>query len=158
MSKNDDKIKKDLLELYDYLYPLSKVEGIGNLLSKNILNKLKYSPEEVKEALLSKEVEKKTTQKKATKKKSESVIENIKTEADVLKYYKENFNELFNSDISKEKENEILKKLTLVEINHLYKVVFGIEAPKKGKKIDVIKKVKDFFDDMDRTSALSKII
>lgn len=83
-------------------------------------------------------------------------MENIKTVEQARKYFEDNLLVVCRPDISEEEKSSILKKVTLEEIKHLYQIVFGISLTTKCKKIDVVYRIRDFFEDEKRTNDLTK--
>lgn len=152
MSNNRENIKKDLISLYTDFYLMSQSEASVNFFSKVILKKLRYKPEEIVNAL---DFSNAVTEKQKRKMKTE--IMEIKTKEQVLAYFKENLLPISEPDIEEEKKSIMLKNVTLEEIGYLYKIIFGIPLADKCKKIDAIYKIKDFFDNEERTADLTKI-
>lgn len=151
MSGKNESIKNDLINLYKYLYYMSKSETANYFFSNEILKKLKYTPEEITEFL---EVFNCSMEKQKSKIKPEIV--EIQTKEQVLEYFKEYLLPICQPDILEEDKNNILKKVTLEDIRYLYKIIFGISLAEKCKKIDAIYKIKDFFDNEERTTDLTK--
>lgn len=151
MNNNYDNIRKDLINLYTDLYLISQSEAALSFFSKDILKKLRYKPEEIVKAF---EFSNSITEKSKQKIKSE--IMEIQTKEQVLAYFQEYLLPVCQPDIVEEKKNSILKNITLEEIRYLYKIIFGISLADKSKKIDAIYKIKDFFDNEERTADLTK--
>lgn len=151
MGNNSENIKKDLISLYTFLYYMSKNEAANNFFSKEILKKLKYNPDDIAEIL-----ECCNTSEEKQKSKIRPEIVEIKTKEQVLAYFKEYLLPICQPDILEEEKNNILKKITLEEIRSLYKIIFGISLADKCKKVDAIYKIKDFFDNEERTADLTK--
>lgn len=151
MNNNYDNIRKDLINLYTDLYLISQSEAALSFFSKDILKRLRYKPEEIVRAF---EFSNSITEKSKQKIKSE--IMEIQTKEQVLAYFQEYLLPVCQPDIVEEKKNSILKNITLEEIRYLYKIIFGISLADKSKKIDAIYKIKDFFDNEERTADLTK--
>ena len=151
MSNNLDNIKKDLIGLYTDIYLLSKNEVAINFFSKDLLKKLRYKPEEIVKAL---EFSNVLTERSKQKIKNEFM--EIQTKEQVLAYFKEYLLPICQPDIGEENKNIILKSITLEEIRYLYKIIFDIPLPDNCRKIDAIYKIKDFFDNEERTADLTK--
>lgn len=151
MSNINENIKKDLIKLYEDLYCLSQCEAAANFFNKNTLKKLKYNPEEIKEALESTSI----VSEKTNQKIKPEIIE-IENKEQVFLYFKDNLLVICQPDITEEEKNNILRKTTLEEIKYLYQIVFDIPLADKCKKIDAIYKIKDFFDNEQRTADLTK--
>ena len=83
-------------------------------------------------------------------------MENIKTVEQVRRYFEDNLLVVCQPDVSEEEKSSALKKITLAEIKHLYQIVFGIPLANKCKKIDVVYRLRDFFEDEKRTADLTK--
>lgn len=83
-------------------------------------------------------------------------MENIKTVEQVRKYFEDNLLVVCQPDTSEEEKSSALKKITLAEMEHLYQIVFGIPLANRCKKIDVVYKLRDFFEDEKRTADLTK--
>ena len=151
MSNNSENIKKDLIGLYTSLYCMSQSEAAINFFNKDILKKLKYEPEEIVKVL-----ESCNTGIKKQKPKIRSEFSEIQTKEQVLEYFREYLLPICQPDISEEERSTSLKKVTLEEIRYLYKVIFGISLADKCKKVDAIYKIKEFFDNEERTADLTK--
>ena len=151
MKNNRDNIKKDLISLYTDIYLMSQSETAINFFSKDILKKLRYKPEEIVKVF-----EFSNAMNEKPKQKIKTEIMDIKTKEQVLVYFKEYLLPICQPDIAEEKKSSILKDVTLEEIRYLYKIIFDIPLADKCKKIDAIYKIKDFFDNEERTADLTK--
>jgi len=151
MGNNREEIKRDLISLYTYIHSLSQSEGAIHFFGKDILKKVRYKPEEIVKAL---EFSNAMTEKPKQKIKTE--INEIKTREQVLAYFKENLLPVCQPDIVEGERNAVLKNVTLEEIRYLYKIIFDIPPANTCKKIDAIYKIKDFFDNEERTADLIK--
>lgn len=147
-------IKKDLINIYNDLYPLVKMEGAEKFFSSNTIKRFKYTPEEIEEALNS---DKNKYPKKDNTIKSE-IIEEIQTLDQVRDFFNNNLLLICQSHISDVEKQIALRKYSLEEIKHLYSIVFNITLPKKCKKIDIIYSLKKYFDNEKRTADLIKIL
>lgn len=151
MSNNSEDIKKNLIGLYTDFYYMCQSETANNFFSKDILKKLKYKPEEIAQALEPCN----TVTEKSKQRVREEILE-IQTKEQVLTYFNEYLLPICQPDIVDEEKKSILKKVSLEDIRHLYKVIFDIPLANKCKKIDAIYKIKNFFDDEERTADLTK--
>lgn len=151
MGNINENIKNDLISLYTALYRMSQSEAAINFFNTDILKKLKYKPEDIEEAL-----KPSSTVTERTKQKIKAEIIEIQTKEQVWAYFKEYLLPICQPDIVEEEKNSILKKVTLEEIRYLYKIIFDIPLADKCKKIDAIYKIKDFFDNEERTADLIK--
>lgn len=151
MSEQREDIKKDLLAIYETLYFSSQYETATKLLSKDILKRLKYRPEKVKETLMLK-----GSKSEKEKAKIRPEILDLKTRRQVQSYFEQNLLSACRVDIMDEERNNILKSVSTEELKYLYKVVYGMSVVGKCKKIDILYKIKNFFDDEKRTADLFK--
>ncbi len=151
MNSYHEKIKGDLLDLYEGLYFMGQNDKAAFFLNAEILSKIKYKPEEVKKVL--------NFEDNITLKKKQSISSDIlavQTRDQALEYFKGNLECIFGSDIVEAEKNIILKKISVEELRHLYQMIFGISLPKKCKKMDVLYKIKDFCENEKRTDDLIK--
>ncbi len=144
-------IKKDVIDLYTKLYMLSRNEEACGFFSKELLKKLKYTPQEVQAAI----EQKSSPCPKARPKIKQEILE-IKTKEQVRSYFQEHLADACKPEMGEEERNGSLKKVTLEEIKYLYQIVFGISLPEKCRKIDVIYKIKNYYDNEERTADLTK--
>ncbi len=152
-SRENENIKKDLISLYTDFYHMSQSEAAIHFFNKDMLRKIRYKPEEIEKALeLSNTIAEKSKQKMKTE-----IIE-IRTKEQVLEYFTKNLLPICQPDIAEETRNRILKTVTLEDIRYLYSIIFEIPLPDKCKKMDAIYKIKDFFDNEERTADLIKNI
>jgi len=151
MNSNYENIKKDLISMYTNLYLISQSEGAIGFFGKDLLKKLRYKPEEVVNALKFSNV-----MAEKPKQKIKTEIMEIQTKEQVLTYFHEYLLPICQPDIGEKEKSSILKNVTLEEIRYLYKIIFGISLADKCKKIDAIYKIKDFFDNEERTADLTK--
>ncbi len=148
---NSERIKRDIYELYETFYTIGQNEQASSFFSANILNKLKYKPEEVKKVL--------DFDEHTIKKSNQGVsleISSISTREEAIKYFKDNLVQFFLPEISEIEKNAILKKISSEELKHLYYVIFGITLKGKCKKPDIIYKIREFCEDEKRTADLTK--
>lgn len=151
MTSSWENIKKDLIGLYTDMYLISRSEAANNFFSKEILKRIRYEPEEIMNAL---EISDNVTERPKYKIRTE-IIE-IQTREQVSAYFKEYLLPICQPDIAEEKRGSILKSITMEEIRHLYKIVFDIPLTGKFNKIDIIYKLKNYFDSEERTADLTK--
>lgn len=151
MNNSNEKIKNDLLDLYEILYHMGESNKTLSFFSPEILKKIKYKPEEVKKVLniTNTAIEK-------SKQSISSEISSIKTQNQALDYFSKNLSDVFRPNISETEKNDILKKVTLEELKYLYQIVFGIPMENKCKKMDIIYKMKDYHENEKRTVDLIK--
>lgn len=149
--RNDEKIKRDIYELYQVLYTIGQNNQSSGFLSTEILSKLKYEPDEVKKVLdFDEHIIKKNNQAISLE------IASINTREEAVKYFRDNLAQIFQPEISENAKNNILKKITAEELKHLYHIIFGITLKGKCKKTDIIYKIKEFCEDEKRTADLTK--
>lgn len=151
MHNDHENIKKDLVSLYTDLFFMCQSETAVNFFSKDLLKKVRYKPEEIERVLGLGNV-----MTKRSKQKVRGEILEIQTKEQVLAYFQENLLPICQPDIEEERKNILLKNATLEEVKHLYKIIFDINLADKCKKIDAIYKIKDFFDNEERTADLTK--
>lgn len=152
MSNYNETVKKDLMSLYEELYNIGQNKGASSIFNTGLLKKLKYEPEEVKKILgLS---DNNNSEKKQSKISLE--ISSIRDKDQALEYFQKNLADVFQPDISEMEKNSILKKVTLEELKYLYEKIYDIPLGNNCKKMDVIFKIKDFWDSQKRTKDLIK--
>lgn len=140
-------VLKNLLDIYNELYDLVGVNGSKTLFSKEFISKFKYSPEVVEKCLLLDEKEEDIPQTKIRLN-----IKNISTEEQVKDYFCKEIN-IFTSDVELQKS---IKNINTDELKYLYEVLFGISYHGRGNKMNIISKIRDYFEDQSRTEDLSK--
>lgn len=151
MSDSNKKIKTDLLDLYEILYYMGKNDKASSFFSTEVIKKIKYKPEEIKKVLnITDPVIKKNRQSLSNE------ISSIKTRNQALEYLAKNIFVIFRPDISETEKNDIIKKVTLEELKYLYQIVFGISMENKCKKMDIVYKIKDYYENEKRTADLIK--
>lgn len=151
MSNSSKKIKNDLLDLYEILYHMGESNKTLSFFSPEILKKIKYKPEEVKKVLnITHPVSEKSKQSISNE------ILSIETQNQALDYFVKNLSDVFKPNISESEKNDILKKVTLEELKYLYQIVFGIPMENKCKKMDIVYKMKDYYENEKRTADLIK--
>lgn len=151
MNLNQENIKKDLISLYTDFYRMSQTETAVSFFSRDILKKMRYKPEEIAQAL-----ESGNTAAEKPRQKIKPEIMEIRTKEQLLVYFREHLLPACQPDISEEKKTIVLKNVTLEEIRYLYKIIFDIPLADKCKKIDAIYRIKEFFDNEERTADLTK--
>lgn len=87
---------------------------------------------------------------KKTKVPSEIIL-NIKTEEEVLRYYEENLRYKHSSSGDKEK---CLKRISLEELKHLYRIIYKIDIKGKVNKGKVLEGIEKYFDSKSRVESL----
>ncbi len=153
MNKSRETIRKDMFHLYTALHDMSQCETAPIVFSKDLLKYLKYDAKEVEQAL---DISDGLPERAKPKMKTEIV--ELQTKEQVLHYFREHILPICQPDTMEEEKTVLLKKITLEEIGYIYQLVFGIPLTGKYKKIDVIYKIKDFFDNEERTQDLIKTI
>lgn len=148
---NSEKIKQDIFDLYEVFYTIGENEKTSCFLGTEVLKKLKYEPDEVKKAL---NIERNENKKASQEFSSE--ISLISTREQAVKYFNDNLEHIFQTDISETEKNAVLKKVTSEELKHLYYIIFGITWKGKCKKVDILYKIKEFCEDEKRTVDLTK--
>lgn len=151
MNNSNEKIKNDLLDLYEILYHMGKNNKVSSFFSTEVLKKMKYKPEEVKKVLnITECVIEKSRQSISNE------ISSIETRNQALDYFAKNLSDVFKPNISQTEKNDILKKVTLEELKYLYQIIFGIPMENKCKKMDIVYKIKDYYENEKRTADLIK--
>lgn len=130
---------------------ISQNENARNFFDKNLLNKLKYPPEDVR-AALNKEI----TVKKNSEAKIKADIINIRNKDEAVNYFKDNLQIFFDPTINDEQKNTITKKVTQNELKYLYQIIYGIQLEGTHNKSEILYKLKIFSDDEVRTQDLDK--
>lgn len=153
MNKNGENIKRDLLHLYTALFNVSQCEAAPVIFGKELLKYLKYDSKEIEQALGICD----GMPEKAKPRIKTEIVE-LQTKQQVLHYFREHILPICQPDTDEEEKAVLLKKITMEEIGYIYQLVFGIPLMGKYKKVDVIYKIKDFFDNEERTQDLVKTI
>ncbi len=154
MVENEEKIKKDLINLYSEMYMLCQSEYANKFFAKDMIKKLKHKPEVIEKLLNG--PQKKIIKKNNKVKKKNSEILKIETTEDAIEYCNTNLLDIFNPDRSEIENKSLINKVTADELKHLYKVIYGIEFKGKAKKDEILRVIKRFIYDKTRTNDLGK--
>ena len=148
-----NKIKKDLSEIYRTLHKCKMSGGLIGLLDSKLLNRLKYSVEDVERVLFA-EVEP-PKRKVATPK---PTLPKLQTEEEVYEFYTNHLSSMFKATTSTAEADAILKPIGLPYLKHLYSIIINIPLKSKVTKKDIAGKIKDYFESKERTRDLSKTL
>ena len=154
MDINDNLIKKDLYEIYKYLYDVFSVNNVNDVFNCKLTNKFRYLPSEVAKVL-----EISDTKKKTVKRSKEEVVNKVLDISNVnslREFYYQNLSKLFNADIDEETKNKILNSISINELKYLYSIISSIPITSGKNKKDIIYMFKYYFDDEARTDAMTK--
>ena len=152
MKNNQRTIKRDLLYLYEILYTNKK----SSLLDKKVVNRLKYSPEEIEQALELKEDGLSSNRSNSNKKEIPTIqITNI----DQLRsFYESDLKPLYNHTIDEKIKKEILNSISLDELKRLYAIISTVPISNNTTKKEIVDMLRYYFRDESRTKSLMKNI
>ena len=80
----------------------------------------------------------------------------IKNKSQALEYFANELSNVFEPNISENEKNCILKKVALKELRYLYQIIFGVPIENGCKKMDILYKIKDYYESDKRTDDLIK--
>lgn len=152
--KNDILIKKDLYEIYKYLYYVCNDSHTKEVFSSKLTNKFKYLPSEIATIL-----EIPDTREKTIKKSKEDLgngLPDISGINSLREFYYQNLSQLFNADIDEQTNNKILNSISINDLKYLYSLISSIPIKSGKNKKDIIYMFKYYFDDEARTDAMTK--
>lgn len=132
ISKQD--MIKYLCDIYTELYPLYKEQH----LPPELINKMVYSPEEVRTLVL--------PQRKRQSKKVSNETNDQEYENPFHIYSKDDVQKILSSN----------QPLSKKDLSFMYEVVYGVPYHGKGTKQDLLQKIQDFFVSQSRTMDLVK--
>ena len=148
MNSNQRSIKSDLLDLY------KMVLQHRDLFDKSIAKRLKYSPNEVEQAL---EIEQSNERKKnISKPKKETNTSHI-TDIDQLRsYYNSDLKQLYDHSLDENIKAEILKSHSLDELKRFYAIISSVQLSNNTRKKEIVDMLRYYFNDESRTKSLMK--
>ena len=123
-----------LCNIYESLYPFCKEQQ----LPQELINKIVYSPEEVRTLVL--------TQRKRQSKKVSDETNDQEYENPFHIYSKDDVQKILSSN----------QPLSKKDLSFMYEVVYGVPYHGKGTKQDLLQKIQDFFVSQSRTMDLVK--
>ena len=133
MTSNEERILKDLIELYKEMYNLVKADSSNMVFNKKFDEKFKYSPDEV--SVILQEIKKPKRTGTSTLR---TEISNINSKEQVQEYFDNTLTKIFQDDVSEEEKKSILESIKISELNHFYTILYDISLPNRCKKIDAL--------------------
>jgi len=153
MLKKQNSIRNDLLYVYNALYTSIKHDGI---LFEKLTNKLKYTPDQVRQALELDDDEHVMQNKSGQKEKKEERTQNIK-DIDMLRmFYYNELKVIFDNSLEEEKRIKIINSISLDEYKRLYSIISSVPITKNTGRKDILDSLRYYFDDEARTASLIK--
>ena len=150
---SEKQIKKDLVEIYRVLFKGNEFGSLSGFIDSKVVSRLKHSVEDVERVVLAD-----TKQPKLNNGSLSKEVFEIKTEQEVYGFYIKNLSLVCKATTSEEDNEASLKAVSLHDLKHLYSILTGVEIKAKITKKDVVYKLKDYFDNVERTRDLSKTI
>jgi hypothetical protein len=173
-AKNQNSIKKDLLYVYETLYKSGVLES-GSLFSKELVEKLKYTPEQITQVLglangeqgdnapfapnatkMGARFKGKTGPKKEAASKRDAATFNIASIDGVRNFYYGELRRLYDNSLDEGSKAEILNSISLGELKRLHSIISSVSMPGNVRKKDVVDMLRYYFSDEKRAMNLAK--
>ena len=156
MSNSEELIKKDLYEIYEYLYELLNVQDANKIFSSKLIKKFRYLPCEIADVLgvIDRQM-KEDKSRDQVKIKPNNIRNNIANICDLnslREFYYENLSGLFIANVNEDIARSILNSITIKELKYLYSLISPIPIKSGKSKKDIIYLFKNYFDDEARTN------
>ena len=139
--------------MYNALYTSIKHDGI---LFEKLTGKLKYTPDQVRQALELDNDEHAIQNKSEQKVKREERTQNIK-DIDMLRmFYYNELKVIFDNSLEEEKRIKVLNSISLDEYKRLYSIISNVPITKSTSRKDILDSLRYYYDDEARTASLVK--
>ncbi len=126
------------------------------LFNKKLVNKFKYTFEEIEEVLDQNDKILENEFYANQKKINYITSENINTLDDLRIFYKNELEKLYDNTLDKATKDSIFKSLSLKELNRLHSIISNVSLSKNATKKEIIDMMRYYFNDESRTDSLVK--
>lgn len=89
-------------------------------------------------------------------KKSSEILQ-ICSKLHALKYFNDNLRKVFVSDIPDKAKSEVLRSVSVAELKHLYKMIYGISwTSSNSSKMAILHRINEYCRDQERVTCMAK--